>query len=142
MARGRSNSGRMAARSQNPTASANNSLSAFLSPSPAPSLSLSDIEDNRLFTFDPPSSMTIGGRVARVIVHKRPIIARANTIFSARSYPVGLQVPVGIKFESPLKVITCLRRKIRRQIMFVTNKAGKGVRKRRPRRSYRSTVSC
>lgn len=110
-----------------------------------PSLSnLFEVEDLRTWHPDPEQgALTIGGRFAAVIVHKRPVIARANTIWSARGLPVGVQVPVGFRFESPFKVITCLRRKVRRGVIFARGKAGFGVRRRRVgRRSWRSNVSC
>lgn len=113
-------------------------------PSPwAPSTWLSDVEDGRQWHPDPDQgALTVGGRFARVVVHKRPLVARANTIFSPSSYPVGLQVPVGVQFESPFKVITCLRRKVRREIMFAKRRAGYGKKVRKPRRTWRSNVSC
>lgn len=102
---------------------------------------LDEVEDGRVWHPDPDhGALTLGGNVARVIVHSRPIVARANTLFSPRAYPVGFQVPVGVRFESPLKVITCVRRKIRREIMFAKRRAGGGNRK--PRRTWRSDVSC
>lgn len=104
---------------------------------------LADVEDGRLWHPDPEQgALTIGGRFAQVVVHKRPIVSRSNTIWSASGLPVGVQVPVGVRFESPLKVITCVRRKVRRQIMFATGRSGKGVKKRQPRRNWRSNVSC
>jgi len=104
---------------------------------------LDQVEDGRVWHPDPEhGALTIGGRWARVVVHQRPIMARANTIFSPRSYPVGVQVPVGFKFETPLKVITCIRRRVRRSIMFATRRAGFGKRKRYPRRTWRSEIWC
>lgn len=106
-----------------------------------PSGHLLDIEDGRLWHPDADhGALTIGGRFAHVVVHKRPVIGRANTIWSGRGLPVGVQVPVGIQFESPLKVVTCVRRKVRRQIMFATGRGGKFHRK--PRRSWRSDIKC
>lgn len=110
---------------------------------PLSSLSLSMFEDRRAWEPDPErGALTFGGKYARVIVHSRPVVARANTLFSSRAYPVGLQVPVGVRFESPFKVITCVRRKVRRQIMFAKKKAGYGKKQRMPRRNWRSNVSC
>lgn len=107
------------------------------------SMSLSMFEDRRAWDPDPErGALTFGNRYARVIVHPRPVIARANTLFSASAYPVGIQVPVGVRFESPLKVVTCVRRKLRRKIMFAKRKAGFGQRQKMPRRDWRSNVSC
>lgn len=108
-----------------------------------PSLSLSMFEDRRAWGPDPErGAVTFGGQYARVVVHSRPVIARSNSVFTARGYPVGVQVPVGVRFESPFKVITCVRRKVRRQIMFAKRKAGYGQKQRKPRRNWRSDVSC
>lgn len=110
---------------------------------PSGHLDLSSIEDGRLWHPDPDrGALTIGGRFAQVVVHKRPIIARSKPIWSYKGLPVGVQVPFGVQFESPFKVITCLRRKVRRNVIFAMNKGGKGVKKRQPRRNWRSNVSC
>lgn len=104
---------------------------------------MTDVEDRRLWSPDvEPSGVTIGGRVARVIVHRRPVVARANTILTPRGLPVGLQVPIGLRYESPLFVLTCLRRKIRREIMFAKRKVGFGKKVKPPRRGWRSNISC
>ena len=120
-------------------------LSAALSPLPSPLLS--SVEDGRFWHPDPDQgALTVGGRWARVVVHSRPIVARSETLKSwglvDRGVPVGFQVPVGVKFESPLRVITCMRRKIRREVIFARKKAGKGVKRRKPRRNWRSNVVC
>lgn len=149
MARGRSGS-RQTGRAMSVPSLTGDPLSDLLSPAaPAsPIVSavapLQEVEDLRSWHPDPAQgALTIGGRFARVVVHKRPLVARANTLFSARAYPVGFQVPVGVRFESPLKVVTCLRRKIRREVIFAKKKAGFGARRRHhSRRSWRSNVSC
>lgn len=112
-----------------------------------PMLSLSLDDDRRFWHPDPErGAVEIGGRWARVVVHSRPVVARSRALsawgLSDRGLPVGLQVPVGLRFESPFRVLTCLRRKIRRQVIFARRKAGKGVRRRRPRRTWRSQVVC
>lgn len=142
---GRSNT---VAAPRDPLRSLASELSARL-PTPLPdpvsvvSPGLEEVEDGRLWHPDPDrGALTVGGRYARLVVHKRPLVARANTLFSPRSYPVGFQVPVGFRFESPFKVVTCLRRKVRRQIMFAKRKAGFGKKRRMPRRTWRSDVSC
>lgn len=142
MARGRSGS-RQSGRAS--PVSTLTQLSAALSPLPSPLLS--SVEDGRLWHPDPDQgALTVGGRWARVVVHSRPIVARSETFKSwglvDRGMPVGFQVPVGLKFESPLRVITCLRRKVRREVIFARKKAGKGVKRRKPRRNWRSNVVC
>jgi len=131
---------RDAARDANASSLTRDALSSLLS-EPEPLVSVSD---GRLWhpEGDDRPVLSIGGRVARVVVHKRPIVARSNTLWSASGLPKGLQVPVGLRYESPFFVLTCLRRKVRREIMFAKRKAGFGKRNRRPRRTWRSDVSC
>lgn len=104
-------------------------------------------EDLRLWHPDPErGAVEVGGRWAKVVVHSRPVVARSRALsswgLSDRGLPVGLQVPVGLRFESPFRVLTCMRRKIRRQVIFARRKAGKGVKRRKPRRNWRSQVVC
>lgn len=141
MARRRSGSRQTATRDAN--AISNDALSSLLSPAPALS-PLLEVEDARAWHPDPEQgALTIGGRFARVVVHKRPIIARSKPIWAWRGLPVGPQVPVGLRFESPLKVVTCLRRKIRREVIFALNRGGKGGgKKAKPRRTWRSGIRC
>lgn len=141
MARGGRSSNRTAGRRDTSVLSLTSRLPAALPPLALSPLSL--FEDRRAWDPDPErGALTFGGRYARMVVHTRPVIARANTLWSPSAFPVGIQVPVGVRFESPFKVITCLRRKVRREIMFARNKAGRGVPKRKSRRSWRSNVVC
>lgn len=70
------------------------------------------------------------------------------------SGPVGVQVvrparglsvppvPAQVSFRSPNRVVTCVRRERRREVMFALGRTGKGSRSRRHRRSWRSDFSC
>ena len=101
------------------------------------------IEDRRFWHPDPDrGAITLGGRFARVVVHKRPPIAFSKSLYAYRGLPRGIQVPVGVRFESPLKVVTCIRRKIRREVILARGHGGKGKRHRVPRRTWRSNVGC
>lgn len=106
---------------------------------------LSQVEDGRRWHPDPDHGpLTIGGRWARVVVHKRPVIARSQALnpLGFRGFPRAVQVPVGVQFHSPLKVVTCVRRKVRRAVIFAKKKSGRGVKRRRPRRTFRSEIWC
>lgn len=46
-----------------------------------------------------------------------------------------------LEFVAPARVVTCVRRKIRRQVMFARGGAG-SRRMRRPRYNSRSTIRC
>lgn len=49
-------------------------------------------------------------------------------------------IPIGIGFARPNTVGICVRRKVRREVLFAKNKSG--GRHRRPRRNYWSSVKC
>lgn len=105
--------------------------------------SLVDVEDRRTWNPDPGrSAVTIGGRVARVVVHKRPFIAYNRPIWAYRGMPVGVQVPVGVMYESPFFVIRCLRRKVRKAVIFARGHGGKRGRKGRYNRNADSGIWC
>lgn len=127
-----------------PTLTTPASLSALLPPvGPLVPSPLLELEDGRQWHPDPERSpVMIGGRLARVVVHSRPVVAYGKPIYAYRGLPRGFQPPVGVKFESPFRVITCLRRKIRREIIFARGKAGSGKKQRMPRRDWKSSVSC
>lgn len=102
-----------------------------------------DVEDGRSWHPDPErGAVTVGGRWARLVVHPRPAVAYSRPLWSWRGTPRGVQVPVGLRFESPLKVITCLRRKVRREVIFARRKAGAGARSRVRARNWRSEIGC
>lgn len=106
---------------------------------------LTEVEDGRRWHPDPDhGALTIGGRWARVVVHKRPVIARSQALkpLGFSGFPRAVQVPVGVQFHSPFKVVTCIRRKVRRAVIFAKKKAGRGVKRRRPRRTFRSEIWC
>lgn len=50
-------------------------------------------------------------------------------------------VPVGVSFRGSQKVLVCIRRKIRRQVMHALGVAG-SVGLRRPRRNWTSEIHC
>lgn len=120
----------------------------LLSPSYRPGFpSLVEVEDGRSWHPDPDrGAVTIGGRWARVVVHPRPIVARTKPLWAWKGMPIGLQPPVGLRFESPLKVVTCVRRKVRREVIFALDRqrsrksGGRGG--RRYRRTWRSNIGC
>lgn len=109
--------------------------------------SLNEVEDGRLWHPDPDAgALTIGGRYARVIVHSRPIIKRSQTLskwgITDRGIPIGVQVPVGIKYHNAFNVINCVRRKVRKQVLFARKKTGRGKSQRMPRYTWKSAIWC
>lgn len=51
-------------------------------------------------------------------VHKRPVVARG---YFGGVMPKGFQVPIGLKFANEWSVSTCIRRKVRREIIHAKN---------------------
>lgn len=47
-----------------------------------------------------------------------------------------------VGFANPVKVVLCVRRKRRKQVMFATGKAGKGKKQRRRRNNEFSQIRC
>lgn len=50
-------------------------------------------------------------------------------------------VPTGVAFEDPSRVLICVRRKQRKEVLHALGKAGK-VGQRRPRRNHYSEIHC
>lgn len=65
---------------------------------------------------------------------------KAGRPFSSLPWKI---VSNGVGFQNPSRVLICVRRKIRREVMHATGKAGSGQRRQAPpRRSEYSSVSC
>lgn len=115
---------------------------------------LLDVEDGRRWSpdVDPEPRSVTGNRTWNVIpftdipivsrpryrVHRRSIIARDYYT----GFPVGVQVPVGIKRTGVFPVAMCVRRKIRRAVMFAKRKTGLGAKAKRRRRNSYTGVKC
>lgn len=48
----------------------------------------------------------------------------------------------GVRFADPMGVVTCLRRKIRKEVLFALGVGGQSGRKNKPRRTASSSISC
>lgn len=76
--------------------------------------------------------------------HRLIVPKRNNRSVSAPSYSLHHlfeALPVTIGFEAPKKVLVCVRRKVRKEILFALNKTGKRGQKR-PRWNEYSHVQC
>ena len=119
-------------RSQRTSAKPVRSLTVRLSRPPVyvPRREYRDIEDRRRYhplkLFAPPKLFS--GKPARVTVQR---VRRRRSV-----------VPIGIRFLNVERVLVCARRKERREVLFATNKTGGGVRRKKPRRTPFSEVSC
>lgn len=52
------------------------------------------------------------------------------------------QLSAGFQFAQPERTLICVRRKQRKEVLFAKRKTGKGVRRRRPRRTWLSNIGC
>lgn len=124
---------------------------------------LHDIEDRRRFDFDDTSPKYTTGIRVKSFVEKQSQLTRydkrqrlkGRTIrIVDEGHPLapygayyGLSLPELIRsnigFDNPDRVIICVRRRQRKQVLFATSKAGPGrKRQRRPRRNNFSNVRC
>ena len=88
------------------------------------------VEDRRLYnpsTFVTPKT-TLG---------KSAVIKQASSSPAAK----GVQKTTQMRFIAPKEVITCLRRKQRKEVMHAIKKAGKSGQKR-PTRNQLSNIKC
>lgn len=107
---------------------------------------LTAVEDYRQWNPEsvPPIRTVTGGRTwsivraPKLVVHRRPVLARSYYT----NLPVGLQLPVGVKRVGMFPVVTCVRRAIRRSVIFAMGKRHKGAGASRRRRNEQSKVGC
>lgn len=94
---------------------------------------LSTIEDRRTYH---PAGIYRNARSFNNSYHTLIIPKRKPSNIKKYSYPTHT-----IGFKQPDKVLICVRRKQRREILFAKNKTGRGGQKR-PHYSYYSTIHC
>lgn len=79
---------------------------------------LSDVEDRRRYTPQVRWPRKLGGETAKLTLkHPRPTAGRRNAWLP--------------RFDAPRDVIICIRRKIRREVMFALRKTGRGARSKK-----------
>lgn len=90
--------------------------------------------DNRTWQPEvhPNRNRTRSGRIARV-----KLVSGAHSLFSPHS-----QTKARLGFSAPQDVMTCIRRKIRKEVLHAFQKAGKGGRQRKHRYTARSRIKC
>ena len=92
-----------------------------------PSLSMMEIEDRRQFH---PSGRQRGAALFNVSHHNLQATPSRRRL-----------IPKSVSFVTPDRVLLCVRRKIRKEVMFA--KGGAGSKKmRRPKRNHYSDVRC
>lgn len=106
-------------------------------PAPTPVSLWSEVEDLRHYHPDgalrAPSSFP--GVPSQWSVNYGPTISRRGRVLHA-----GL--PTAHSFDSPQRVLVCVRRKIRRAVLFASGEGGSRRRFRRPRRNPNSAIRC
>lgn len=91
------------------------------------------IEDRR--TFHPEQA----ARPARSFLSAKHRLVASSTPAARREF----KPPVGVSFHAPERVLICVRRERRRQVIFALGKAGGGGAKRRHvKRNYYSEIGC
>lgn len=73
--------------------------------------------------------------------HPSPMLTRPFAA-APRSAARLVAKGTGIKFADPKGVLTCVRRGIRREVLFALGVGGQGGRKRKPRFTAASKISC
>lgn len=107
---------------------------------------LREIEDRR--TFHPEGyarpARSFNDSRHRLTIYRTP----KTSVYLKGGYqsPFGVKklfdtLPTGIQFRTPYKVLICVRRKIRKEVIFAKNQAGRGG-QRSPHYSEYSTVRC
>lgn len=103
---------------------------------PRPTLAhIALVDDRRLFHPDPYRAPVAYGFPKRV----RFTIPLPAPYKKARKFVN--RIPSLIGFDAPQRVIRCIRRKVRKEVMFATKSTGKGSRAPK-RRNYWSDVKC
>lgn len=96
-------------------------------------------EDRRLFHPDPlPAARSFNKLNHSLVLRDRTYTARSNTFNRSTGRS---QTKAAISFENPDRVLVCVRRGIRKEVLHALRKTGK-VGQKRPRRSVFSDVHC
>lgn len=107
-----------------------------------------DVDDSRRWTPDPLGrAKTVTGNKPRIIVKRgpggRPLRSAAKQgLFSGRAHTVVGQVTSRLGFSVPHDVLVCIRRAMRREVLFALKKRKAGAGAKRRRRNAWSDVDC
>lgn len=97
---------------------------------------LSSIQDLRV--FHPEAALrpllSVPGHIASWSVNYASRVSR-------RGNPVRLRLPTAISFKHPERVLVCVRRSVRRQVLFANGRSGQR-RRFQPRRNPNSNIRC
>lgn len=101
---------------------------------------LREIEDRRTYHPQGPKrpARSVDKPLHRLVITKGP----EHPAPSKRSQATLSALPKGVSFHAPKKVLVCVRRQARKEVLFALSKTGKGARARRRRHSYYSKIGC
>lgn len=104
---------------------------------------LTEVEDRRTYHPLGPNrpARTLGGTPARITVADRPASKRQRASGFHRKLRSSHTKAV-LAFAEPKRVLICIRRQRRKEVLHALGRAGRGGAKRHPRRSWHSEVSC
>lgn len=121
---------------------------------PRPIPVLREIEDRRTFhpdpirdarSFDTPYHRLVVSKPLRPSSYVNPF-SRSSSLSPRAVSPRAFRSPVlspSVAFHAPEKVLICVRRAVRKEVMFAKKFAGgRGGRQRRPKYNWFSSVSC
>lgn len=97
------------------------------------------------FTTIPPSDLLRSIEDRRTFYPERatrPASSYSRPRHRLESAPGYNILPFGVRFEEPRKVLVCVRRKQRREVLFALKRTGRGAGKKRHKRSMYSDVRC
>ena len=106
---------------------------------------LQELEDRREWHPEGPARSARGFFIPRHRLVARvssPQSGRTSSSFQSPFLPSLSSVPISVGFQAPKQVAICIRRKVRREVIFAKGKAGRGVRRRLPTRNFYSEVPC
>lgn len=108
------------------------------------------MEDRRLYSPEPytrPAASLSQPRHRLVIKNVPKSVSRSNArSFKTYNAPAtgvfARALPDRVAFQTPKRVLICIRRQKRKEVIHALNKSGRGVSRKNPRRSEYSDVSC
>lgn len=106
---------------------------------------LQQLEDRREWHPEGPARAARGFFIPRHRLVARvssPQSGRTSSSFQSPFLPSLSSVPISVGFQAPKQVAICVRRKVRKEVIFAKGKAGRGVRRRPPTRNFYSEVIC
>jgi len=112
-------------------------------PTPLPDPRLRAVEDRRYWHPEGPHrpALTVSGSRSRLVVDQAPPRPRMRLRASQSLYSPG--PPSRVAFEAADRVLTCHRRRTRREVLLALGLGGRGgYGRRHPRFSWRSKISC